>query len=65
MRSRFPQHAARCKTIYNGVETQVERAALAGQPDGDDRLLNVGRVSPEKGLHVLVEALDAGRRGAP
>jgi glycosyltransferase involved in cell wall biosynthesis len=57
VRERFPQHAARCTTIYNGVETDLARTPDAAS-DGSIRLLNVGRVSPEKGLHVLVEALD-------
>jgi glycosyltransferase involved in cell wall biosynthesis len=58
VRERFPQHAARCTTIYNGVETDVRRSP--GRPDSSSsvRLLNVGRVSPEKGLHVLVDALE-------
>jgi spore coat protein SA len=57
VRERFPQHAARCTTIYNGVETNLARTAGPAS-DGSIRLLNVGRVSPEKGLHVLVDALD-------
>lgn len=58
VRERFPQHAARCMTIYNGVDAKVMRASDAG-PAGDTiRLLNVGRVSPEKGLHVLLDALE-------
>ncbi len=58
----FPEHADRCVTIYNGVD-----ADRFGPPnDGDpvdagpaatrSRLLYVGRVSPEKGVHDLVEA---------
>jgi glycosyltransferase involved in cell wall biosynthesis len=55
IRRRFPQHAARCHTIYNGVEVgpEVDRSAHEGVT-----LLHVGRISPEKGHHVLVEALD-------
>jgi glycosyltransferase involved in cell wall biosynthesis len=55
IRRRFPQHAGRCRTLYNGVEV--------GEPvDRSGRhtvtLLHVGRISPEKGHHVLVEALN-------
>ena len=57
IRARFPQYAERCMTIYNGVETDVQAAAPSGHADDEIRLLNVGRVSPEKGLHVLVDAL--------
>lgn len=56
IRERFPQHAARCTTIYNGVE--AEAASRHHRPSDTLQLLNVGRVSPEKGLHVLVDALE-------
>lgn len=59
VRDRFPEYADRCKTLTNGVDTEV----FAGsKPDEDrspraaPRLLFVGRVSPEKGLHVLLDA---------
>jgi glycosyltransferase involved in cell wall biosynthesis len=55
VRERFPQHASRCMTIYNGVDTGTGPR----RPDPETvRLLHVGRVSPEKGLHVLVDALE-------
>jgi glycosyltransferase involved in cell wall biosynthesis len=59
----FPQYAARCRTMYNGVDGRgFERPASAAPPappaldQGGARLLYVGRVSPEKGVHVLLEA---------
>ncbi len=58
IRERFPQHASRCTTIYNGVDVGAGRPDNGPRPGGSIRLLNVGRVSPEKGLHVLVDALD-------
>ena len=58
VRKRFPEYARRCVTIYNGVE--VERfAAQRGQGargDGPRQVLFVGRVSPEKGVHTLIDA---------
>jgi spore coat protein SA len=56
IRRRFPQHADRCRTIYNGVDVgePVDRSGR----DGTVTLLHVGRISPEKGHHVLVEALN-------
>ena len=54
---RFPEHADRCRTIYNGVDVR----SLAGRERDQPKpltLLNVGRVSPEKGLHVLVDAFN-------
>jgi spore coat protein SA len=57
IRERFPQHANRCITIYNGVE--IENGSATPTAGGDAiRVLNVGRVSPEKGLHVLMDALE-------
>ena len=57
VRERFPQHAARCVTIYNGV-ADARPATPAARGGKTVELLNVGRVSPEKGLHVLLEALE-------
>lgn len=59
VRRRFPEYARRCVTVYNGVD--VERfAGQRGQPDQQPttarHLLFVGRVSPEKGVHTLIEA---------
>jgi glycosyltransferase involved in cell wall biosynthesis len=57
VRRRFPQFDDRCRTIYNGVDADrfvqpaAPRTALA-----EKRLLFVGRVSPEKGVHDLLEA---------
>ena len=56
IRRRFPQHAERCRTIYNGVEL---RPAVDRSDSGEAvTLLHVGRISPEKGHHVLVDALN-------
>ena len=59
-RQRFPQLAARCHTLYNGVDL-----AKFEEPERNkekklnyNRLLYVSKVSPEKGLHVLIEALE-------
>ena len=56
---RFPQFAERCRTVHNGVD--IHRFFRAnGHPtlkeDEAKRLLFVGRVSPEKGVHVLLDA---------
>ena len=59
VRRQFPEEASRCRTVYNGVD--VEKFV----PLQDDsrlrnrrikKLLFVGRVSPEKGLHDLLDA---------
>jgi glycosyltransferase involved in cell wall biosynthesis len=56
VRRRFPPHAARCRTIYNGVDVREP----AGRRNGHETvtLLHVGRISPEKGHHLLVDALN-------
>ena len=57
VRRRFPEHADRCRTVYNGVEVDrpaVERASR----NGTVTLLHVGRISPEKGHHLLIDALN-------
>jgi spore coat protein SA len=61
VRRRFPDLASRCVTVYNGVDADhfVPSEGPNGRSaDGGGRLLYVGRVSPEKGLHVLLEAFD-------
>jgi glycosyltransferase involved in cell wall biosynthesis len=53
---RFPEHAHRTATIYNGVALQDARTHR--RPSGSVRLLHVGRISPEKGHHVLIKAFN-------
>jgi len=59
VRGCFPQFAKRCQTIYNGVDVNhfVCRKENMTKQNDIKRLLFVGRVSPEKGLHVLLDAL--------
>jgi glycosyltransferase involved in cell wall biosynthesis len=59
IRRAFPQFAERCQTIYNGVDIHrfaCEKSKSVLRKDGIKRILFVGRISPEKGLHVLLEA---------
>jgi glycosyltransferase involved in cell wall biosynthesis len=57
VRSRFPQYADRCFTLYNGANIG-ELADQFCQPRTQHRkrFLFAGRVSPEKGIHVLLDA---------
>ena len=59
IRRRFPHFAKVCQTVFNGVDANyfvsqndngIEKA------NSDQRLLFVGRVSPEKGVHDLIDA---------
>jgi glycosyltransferase involved in cell wall biosynthesis len=58
IRQSFPSLARNCQTLYNGVDL----ATYVNDPKNDQKkselkqLLFVSRVTPEKGLHVLIEA---------
>jgi glycosyltransferase involved in cell wall biosynthesis len=58
IRRSFPEVARRCRTIFNGVD--VTRFAPGADrrrcKDTATRLLFVGRIWPDKGPHVLLEA---------
>jgi spore coat protein SA len=56
VRLRFPWFAQHCKTAYNGVD--LDDFSDLGKSDRNDgeTILFVGRVSPEKGVHVLLDA---------
>ena len=47
----------RCETLHNGVDLHAFSPAAANGEWAPARLLFVGRVSPDKGVHVLLDAL--------
>jgi glycosyltransferase involved in cell wall biosynthesis len=55
VRQRFPLLAQRCSHVYNGTDIE-----LFGRPSGVPRhpklILYVGRLAPEKGVHILLDA---------
>jgi glycosyltransferase involved in cell wall biosynthesis len=58
IRARFPGYAGRCHVVFNGVDTGTfvplkKRAAARAE-----KLLFVGRITPEKALHDLIEAVE-------
>jgi glycosyltransferase involved in cell wall biosynthesis len=57
IRKRFPHYSDRCATIYNAVDVAafVPRSE-AERSSSFDRVIFINRLSPEKGLHVLLEA---------
>ena len=66
----FPEISYKCKTIYNGVDTNVflpEKPVLKKQNETNTfyKLLFVGRGSPEKGVHILLEAFSIVLRDTP
>jgi glycosyltransferase involved in cell wall biosynthesis len=54
-KARFPTIAQRCHTVYNGVDAD-RFSPSPRRIEGTKRLLFLARVSPEKGVHVLIEA---------
>lgn len=58
VKERYPEYADRCGTLYNGVDVDLfhRQNGSGSSPSAGPRLLFVGRVSPEKGIHDLIEA---------
>jgi glycosyltransferase involved in cell wall biosynthesis len=60
IRRQFPHFARSCQTVYNGVDVNhfvPNNPYGASRKNDIKRLLFVGSVSPEKGVHVLLDAL--------
>ena len=58
IRARFPEYAGAITTIRNGVDTKRFHPLQTAPIGGRKRLLFVGRISPDKGVHVLAAAFD-------
>lgn len=57
IKERYPSYASRCLTVYNGVDMDgFSRPPLPREADEPKRILFVGRISPEKGVHLLLNA---------
>jgi len=59
IRCSFPKFAERCQVLYNGVDVNQfvsKNGKHAKKKNSAKQLLYVGRISPEKGLHVLLDA---------
>jgi glycosyltransferase involved in cell wall biosynthesis len=56
VRQKFPAFASRCHTVFNGVDLDRFRPPEKPRDRLPKTLIFVGRISPEKGVHVLLEA---------
>jgi glycosyltransferase involved in cell wall biosynthesis len=66
LRERFPHLADRIRHVGNGVDLDAfSPAPWTATPKRCRTLLFVGRISPEKGVHVLVDALSRLRAQHP
>ncbi len=55
--ARFPQYKDRFVSTWAGVQIPDQAWELpAGTPDRKKQILFVGRISPEKGVHIMVDA---------
>ena len=57
-RARLPDMAAQIHTVGNGVDTHRFRPAVRKLRGSPLRLLYVGRIAPDKGVHLLTETVD-------
>ena len=66
--TKFPQIASRCRTVPMGVSADFASLGYQNRHADDSssgRLLCVGRISPEKGIHVLLDAFELIIRESP
>jgi glycosyltransferase involved in cell wall biosynthesis len=64
IQQRFPALADRCRVLYNGIQPAGAGPESAAAPPRR-RILYVGRWSPEKGLHLLLQSLPAVLEACP
>jgi glycosyltransferase involved in cell wall biosynthesis len=55
IRRLYPAAAARCHELYNGVDERF--LEVTAEPAASQNVLFVGRLCPEKGVHVLLSAM--------
>lgn len=58
IKARFPQYAQICRTVNNGVDANyfVSDPKIPRHNSNVPQMLFVGRISPEKGIHDLIDA---------
>ncbi len=63
---RFPQYAECMVTVHAGVKLPDAAWTLpAASPERKQQILFVGRISPEKGVHLMIEAFKQVHRARP
>jgi glycosyltransferase involved in cell wall biosynthesis len=65
VRARFPSLPVMFRTVGNGIDPVAMAPAVPSATTRAPRILFVGRVSPEKGVHTLVEAMTEVVRRVP
>jgi glycosyltransferase involved in cell wall biosynthesis len=55
----------RTRVVHNGIELELFRINQARSNDGVLKLLYAGRLSPDKGVHTILESLVILRKGDP
>jgi glycosyltransferase involved in cell wall biosynthesis len=63
IRSRYPAVVGRCHALYNGVDERF--LEVVPDPAASRTVLFVGRLCPEKGVHVLLSAMSEVSRTHP
>ena len=56
VKNRFPHVANRCITVPNGADREKFALDPGQRNSSSKRILYTGRISPEKGVHVLIDA---------
>lgn len=58
IRDKYPRYADKCQVAYTGVDTHVFQPLpeTPDRPKTSPKILFVGRITPEKGVHILLEA---------
>lgn len=55
---RYPEIAEKCRICFNGVDLNRFQPPEDGSQQKSSDIVFVGRISPEKGVHVLIEAFN-------
>lgn len=57
IQERFPKFRDRCDTIFNGIDAERFCTSGSEREEKEPLVMFVGRVSPEKGVHIVLDAM--------